>query len=165
MSESDRAYTKASFNFDDLPYLINPWRKLELHGVSLGLIKLPANEGYTFTHSHAKQEEVYIVVEGRGEILLNGDVIPIDRGDIIRVSPATKRALKAASNTSLFVICTGGVAEGYPENPNARYLIDDGIPDYDDIPPWYVGNAKIRDRNIKLKERMLRALQKKEKES
>ena len=108
---------------------------------------------------------MHIVVKGHGEILLNGELISIDRGDIVRVSPSTKHALKAASNTSLFVICTGEVAEGYPENPNARYLIDDGIPDYDDIPSWYANDAKIRDRNAQLKERMLRALQKKEKDS
>ncbi|MEM9538890.1 MAG: cupin domain-containing protein [Cyanobacteria bacterium P01_E01_bin.42] len=162
MSESHPAYTKASFDFNNLPYLTNPWRKLELHGVSLGLIKLPPDEGYTFTHSHAKQEEVYIVVEGCGEILLNGELIAIARGDIVRVSPSTKRALKAACDRPLFVICTGGVAEGYPENPNARYLIDDGIPDYDDLPPWCADNPEIRDRNAQLKERMKRALEKKE---
>jgi hypothetical protein len=49
-----------------LPQLTNPWRQLNLQGVALGLIRLPAGDGYTFTHSHAEQEEVYIVVEGKG---------------------------------------------------------------------------------------------------
>lgn len=151
------AFTLAHYNFETLPYLTNPWRKLNLHGVALGLIKLPPNEGYTFTHSHAQQEEVYIVIEGEGQMLLNGEIIEIKRGDFIRVSPSTKRALKANSDTGLFVICAGGVAQGYPENPNSRYLIDDGIPDYDDLPPWYEGNSEVVVRNAQLKDRMLKA--------
>lgn len=156
---NNEAFTKVHFDFDNLPYLSNPWRKLNLHAVALGLIKLPPDQGYTFTHSHAKQEEVYIVIDGQGQMLLDGELIEIGRGDIIRVAPTTKRALKANSDTPLLVICVGGVAEGYPEKPNARYLIDDGIPDYDDIPPWYQGNPEIITRNTQLKARMLKSQQ------
>lgn len=155
----NEAFTKVHFDFDNLPYLSNPWRKLNLHAVALGLINLPPDKGYTFTHSHAKQEEVYIVIDGQGQMLLDGELIEIGRGDIVRVAPTTKRALKANSATPLFVICAGGVAEGYPEKPNARYLIDDGIPDYDDIPPWYQGNSEIIARNTELKARMLKSQQ------
>ena len=150
----ENAFTKAHFDYDELPYLSNPWRKLNLHSVSLGLIKLPPSEGYTFTHHHVKQEEIYIVVEGKGQMLLNGELVDIERGDIVRVSPPTKRALKADSDTSLFVICTGGVTEGYPNSANARYLIDDGVPDYNDIPIWYRDRPDVITRNENLKARM-----------
>jgi hypothetical protein len=30
-------------------------------------------------------------------------------------------------------------------------LIDDGIPDYDNVPPWYEGNKKIAEINKRLK--------------
>ncbi|WP_371357392.1 cupin domain-containing protein [Hydrocoleum sp. CS-953] len=123
----------------------------------MGLINLPPNEGYTFTHSHAEQEEVYIVVSGKGFILIDGELIEIQRGDLVRVSPRAKRAIKAAQETDLFVICAGGVTQGYPQNSNSRYLIDDGIPDYDDIPPWYQDNPDIIAKNYVLKERMLKA--------
>jgi hypothetical protein len=43
---------------------------------------------------------------------------------------------------------------GFPKNPDSRYMIDDGIPDYDDIPPWYQGRDEIRLKNSILKERM-----------
>ncbi|MGF1486068.1 MAG: cupin domain-containing protein [Prochloraceae cyanobacterium] len=159
--ENNPSFTKVNLDFDNLPYLTNPWRKLNLHAVTIGLIKIPANEGYTFTHSHAKQEEVYVVIEGSGKMQLDSEIIPINSGYLIRVSPATKRALKANENTPLFVICAGGVAEGYPQNSNARYLIDDGIPDYDDIPEWYRENPEIKSRNARLKERMLKSQEKK----
>ncbi len=151
------AFTKAHFDFDNLPYLTSPRHQLHLQAVGIGLIQLPPNEGYTFTHSHAEQEEVYIVIAGRGLIVIDGELITIERGDLVRVSPSAKRALKAAEDTGLFVICTGGVAVGYPHNANARYLIDDGIPDYDDIPVWYQNRPDIIERNTKLKARMLNA--------
>ena len=71
----------------------------------------------------------------------------------MRVSPAARRALKAHGD-GLLVVCAGGVAYGYPHDPNSRYMIDDGIPDYDDIPPWYAGNPLVAERNARLKERM-----------
>ena len=153
-------YTKCHFDFASLPWLTSPRHQLDLQGVALGLIKLPPDEGYTFTHRHRKQEEVYLVIEGSGLILVDDELLELRKGDAVRVSPAARRALKAHGE-GLLVVCAGGVAQGYPENPNSRYLIDDGIPDYDDIPPWYAGNAEIAERNGRLKERMEKSLAKK----
>ncbi|MBE0585680.1 MAG: cupin domain-containing protein [Desulfofustis sp.] len=146
-------FTKYHFDFDALPWLTSPRRQLDLQGVALGLIKLPPNEGYTFTHRHREQEEVYIVIDGQGEILVDEERLPLGRGDIVRVAPATRRALKANEN-GLFVICAGALPLGFPRHPDSRYLIDDGIPDYDDIPPWYQGNLTVVENNARLKSRM-----------
>jgi mannose-6-phosphate isomerase-like protein (cupin superfamily) len=153
-----RNYTRHHYRFEELPWLTSPRRQLELEGVALGLIRIPAGEGYTFTHRHRKQEEVYIVIEGEGILLVNEEELPLVRGDLIRVAAEASRALKAGS-TPLFVICCGGVPMGYPENPRARYMIDDGIPDYDDIPPWYRDNPEVMARNQQLKARMKKSQQ------
>lgn len=148
-------YTKIHVEFGTLPWLTSPRKQLELEAVALGLINLPPNEGYTFTHRHRKQEEVYIVISGSGSIFINNEVIELSKGDIVRVSPDCRRALKAAEN-GIFVICSGGIPMGFPKNPQARYLIDDGIPDYDDIPPWYEGSIEVKKKNARLKERLKR---------
>ena len=145
-------FTKCHFDLSMLPWLTSPRRQLELQSVAIGLINLPPDEGYTFTHRHRKQEEVYFVIEGSGIILVDEELLELERGDAVRVSPQTRRALKAGAK-GLLVLCAGGVAEGYPANPNSRYLIDDGIPDYDDIPPWYQGNNEVAQRNAELKKR------------
>jgi uncharacterized protein YjlB len=150
------AYTKANFDFDSLGWLTSPRRKLGLQAVALGLIHLPPNEGYTFTHSHYEQEEVYIVVQGTGQIQVNGELIELVQGDIVRVSPSAKRALKAHS-AGIFVICSGAVSAGYPKNSNARYLIDDGVPHYEDVPIWYTDNPDVTRRNADLKARMIKS--------
>lgn len=146
-------YTKAHFNFPSLSWLTSPRKALDCEAVALGLIRIPPGEGYSFTHSHRKQEEVYIVIEGRGSISVNNELIELVPGDLVRVSASARRALKA-DEEGLFVICAGGVPMGYPQNPNARYMIDDGIPYYDDIPPWYEGREDIARKNAKLSARM-----------
>ena len=154
-------YTKVNFDFKNLPWLTSPRKQLELKGVALGLINLPPDEGYTFTHSHGKQEEVYIIISGTGFIQIDNELINISRGDAIRVESGARRALKA-NGDGLFVICAGGIPMDFPKNPNARYLIDDGIPHYDDIPKWYRGQAGVMEKNRKLKERMIKSQKNKE---
>ena len=149
-------------DLDALPGLSTPWRALELEGPALGLIALPAGEGYTFTHSHERQEEVYVVLEGAGTLLLDGEEHRIERGDLVRVSASTRRALFSKGPGRLFVLCAGGVPAGYPRDPGARYFIDDGIPHYEDVPPWYAGDEKVLKRNAELRERMQRAKAKRE---
>lgn len=156
-----KPYTKATFDFDTLPALTSPRRQLELQSVALGLIHLPPETGYTFTHRHLEQEEVYIVLEGSGELLVNGELVSLGRGDLVRVSPPESRALKAGPK-GLLAICAGAVGSKYPEDENARYLIDDGVPDYDFIPPWYRGDSTIEERNRALKERMERSRSRRE---
>ena len=154
-----KGFTIKNFDFKNIKGLVSPRKQLDLEGVAIGLIGLSSNEGYSFTHSHREQEEVYIVIEGSGYILLGGDLVEIKRGDIVRVACHVRRALKAGED-GVTVICAGGIPAGYPKNPNARYLIDDGVPYYDDIPPWYEGNHMIIKKNSELALRM----QKKRKE-
>lgn len=101
MDQADQcgAFTKVHFDFAQLPYLTSPRQQLRLEGVALGLIALPPDQGYTFMHSHSKQEEVYIVVEGKGLIAIDEHLVPLVPGDIVRVAPAARRALKAEPDT------------------------------------------------------------------
>ena len=152
-------YSKVHFDWDALPPLTSPRRRLGLTGVALGLINLPPGEGYTFTHRHRQQEEVYIVLAGSGRLLVENELVPLAAGDTVRVAPAARRALQNDGAVPLRIVCAGGVAAGYPKNPESRYLIDDGIPDYDDLPPWCAGDPQTAARNAALKERFRRSQQ------
>jgi oxalate decarboxylase/phosphoglucose isomerase-like protein (cupin superfamily) len=149
---------KAHFDWDKLPPLTSPRRQLGLRGVALGLINLPPGQGYTFTHHHREQEEVYMVLAGHGLILIDGEIVPLTAGDMVRVDPASQRALKNEGDAPLRIICAGGVPAGYPKHEGSRYLIDDGVPDFDDIPPWYAGDRSVAENNLRLKERLQRTL-------
>jgi hypothetical protein len=156
MTTGETSYHKLNVDLDTLHGLRSPRRELGLSGVAIGFIGLAPDEGYTFTHHHREQEEVYLVVRGSGELLLDGVREPLTEGDAVRVSPPVRRAL-CAGPSGLAVICAGGATRGYPQNPNARYLIDDGVPHYDDIPPWYAGDAEVAARNAALAARRQRA--------
>ncbi len=150
-------YTKLHFAFDELPMLTTPWKQLGTRAVALGLIRIPAGEGYVFLHRHAEQEEVYVVLEGHGLLHVDGEDVPLERGDVVRVAPAAKRALRANDDEPLLALCAGAVPGGYPKDPNARYGIDDGIPLYDEPPPWAANDPRALAINAELKARMERS--------
>ena len=146
-------YTITRLALDDLPNWLTFLKEdLNLKALGLSVVRLPAGKGYTIMHQHEEQEEVYMVLSGRGIIHIDGKDIPLQEGDFVNVVPESKRALKAADNSDLIFICAGAVSTGkYPKSPKSRALIDDGIPDYDSVPPWYEGNEKIAEINQLLK--------------
>jgi uncharacterized cupin superfamily protein len=58
-------------------------------------------------HSHKVQEEVYVVVEGSGQLLLDDEVIDLKKWDLIRVAPAVVRAFKTGEE-GLEILAVGG---------------------------------------------------------
>ncbi len=49
----------------------------------------------TTAHSHRVQEEVYIVLSGHGRIRLDDQIVELRQWDVIRIAPATLRAVEA----------------------------------------------------------------------
>lgn len=147
-------YTKLNYDFNKLPDWITFLRKpLNLKSVGIGLIRFSAGRGHTCLHAHKEQEEIYIVISGKGMMEVDGEQVSLKQGDFLRISPEAKRALKASDSEEIIVICVGGVGDAYPKNPETKALIDDGLPFYDEVPSWYVGNEKVLEINRKLKER------------
>jgi mannose-6-phosphate isomerase-like protein (cupin superfamily) len=146
-------YTKMRLDLKSLPNWLTFLKEdLNLKALGVSVARLPAGKGYTIMHQHEEQEEVYMVLSGRGIIHIDGEDISLQEGDFINVVPESKRALKAADNSDLIFICAGAVSTGkYPKSTKSRALIDDGIPDYDNVPPWYEGNKKIAEINKRLK--------------
>ena len=147
------AYKKKSLDLKNLPnWLTHLKNDLVLNALGLTVVRLPSGKGYTFMHQHKEQEEVYIIIDGKGIIHINGQDIPISRGDFINVFPESKRALKADDDSDLIYICAVAVkSEKYPNDKTKNTLINDGIPDFDNLPPWYEGNTKIEELNKRLK--------------
>jgi len=63
-------------------------------------------------HSHREQEEVYVVVSGSGRIKLNDDIVELRQWDVVRVAPATGRALEGGPDGLEFIAVGADRPEG-----------------------------------------------------
>ena len=63
-------------------------------------------------HSHREQEEVYVVVNGSGRIKLNDDIVDLRQWDVVRVAPATVRALEGGPDGLEFIAIGADRPEG-----------------------------------------------------
>ena len=146
-------YHKKTYDLENLPDWLTFLRDdVKLTSVGMGFARLPIGKGYTFLHKHEVQEEIYIVLSGKGIIYLDGELIDLSPGDVVRVDPEVYRALKANDESELVCLIVGALpAEGFPKDPKNSILIDDGIPDWDHLPPWCEGNEKIIKLNKKIR--------------
>lgn len=146
-------YHKQTYDLGNLPYWLTFVRDdIKLTALGMGFARLPAGKGYTYLHKHEYQEEIYIVLNGKGVIYMDGKLVELSQGDVVRVNPEVYRALKADDKFELVCLIVGALpAEGYPKQRNNRALIDDGIPDWDRLPPWCEGNEKIIELNKRIR--------------
>ena len=58
-----------------------------------------------FLHTHKTHEELYFILRGEGQYQVDGEIIPVTEGSVIRVSPEGKRALKNTGSENLTMLC------------------------------------------------------------
>ena len=90
-------------------------------GLEMSLNVVPPGHGMPFLHKHRQNEEVYVVVGGRGQFLVDGECIDVAEGSVLRISPAAARAWRNDSDAPLYFLCVqyransvieGGGADG-----------------------------------------------------
>jgi len=101
---------------------------LDSSELGVSLFQYAPNYKATASHNHKVQEEVYVVVKGSGNILLNDKVEALEPWDTVRVAPSTVRAFEAGPD-GLEIIAIGGQKpeEGDGERHDAAW------------PDWKVG--------------------------
>jgi mannose-6-phosphate isomerase-like protein (cupin superfamily) len=82
----------------------------------------PAGGKSAFFHSHKQNEELYIFVDGSGEMQLDDDVVDVKEGSMIKVQPKCRRAIRAAADSHLVYLCIQA-----KENSLQQYTKEDGI--------------------------------------
>ena len=60
-------------------------------GLEMSLNVVPPGKGIPFLHRHRENDEVYVVVAGRGQFLVDGECIDVAEGSVLRLSPAAAR--------------------------------------------------------------------------
>ncbi len=107
---------------------------LSLTGSEISINELPPGVSVPFVHSHKQNEEVYIVIKGRGKFYIDGEELDIEEGSVIRVDPAGQRCIAADSKVPLRYICIQT-----QKNSLAQFTETDGIIHQDIKPSWLKG--------------------------
>lgn len=107
-------------------------RLLNSAGLEISLNVLGPEQGIPFLHRHEENDEIYVVVGGRGQFLVNGECIDVEEGSVLRISPAAARAWRNHSAAPFSFLCIqyradsvvqggtldGRLVEGKPEWPS-----------------------------------------------
>ncbi len=78
---------------------------LSLTGAEVSVNNLPTGVSIPFVHAHTHNEELYIILKGKGEFFVDGEEFAVVEGDCVRVDPLGQRCLKAADNSALSYLC------------------------------------------------------------
>ena len=74
-------------------------------GLEMSLNVVPPGDGMPFLHKHQQNEEVYVVVAGRGQFLVDDECIDVAEGSVLRLGPAAARAWRNNADVPLYFLC------------------------------------------------------------
>lgn len=95
---------------------------LNLTGAEISINALPAGASVPFVHAHKQNEEIYCVLSGKGNAVIDDETVELKAGDWLRVSPESKRRFFASADSELKYICIQA-----KENSLNGYTADDAI--------------------------------------
>jgi mannose-6-phosphate isomerase-like protein (cupin superfamily) len=78
---------------------------LESAGLEMSLNVVPPGKGIPFLHRHQHNDEVYVVIGGRGQFLVDGECINVSEGSVVRLCPPAARAWRNNSDAPLYFLC------------------------------------------------------------
>lgn len=96
--------------------------KLSLTGAEISINNLPAGASVPFVHWHKNNEEIYVVLDGKGKAVIDGETVELATGDWVRISPAAKRQFFAAEDAAICFACIQ-----VKENSLEAYTEDDAV--------------------------------------
>lgn len=88
--------------------------------MSAGIVTLPPGQEQTRLSIHPDGEEIYFVLEGKGEFILDDEAHPIEPHTAIYITPGTRHRARNTGDETMrlyFVNCPSvfGPVEGYKE--------------------------------------------------
>lgn len=112
-------------------------RRVVDHELSMQYIGMTANalepgEQSGYWHTHSRIEELYVFLEGRGQMGLDDEVVDVGPGTVVRVGPDVWRTWRALPDSpgQLRWLCIRAGGERLPHMP------DDSTPDHDRPMLW-----------------------------
>ena len=102
-------------------------RELGVSSFGINLITMGPRERGRI-HSHERQEEVYLVIDGELTLVVEGEEHTLGRGQLVRVAPPVRRQLVNKGPERLALIALGGSGEHTGRDGRAWASWDEGGP-------------------------------------
>jgi mannose-6-phosphate isomerase-like protein (cupin superfamily) len=102
-------------------------------GLEISLNVVPPGKGVPFLHRHQQNDEVYFVIGGQGQFLVDRETIDVAEGSVLRILPSAARAWRNNSEAPLHFICIqyhadsviqGGTLDGLRVEGKPEWSID-----------------------------------------
>jgi mannose-6-phosphate isomerase-like protein (cupin superfamily) len=90
-------------------------KELGLTGMEVSLNKMLPDEEMPFYHMHQENEELYVFVKGKGQFQVDGEVIDVSEGTVIKVAPRGIRLWRNNSRETLYYIVVQAKADSLPD--------------------------------------------------
>ena len=74
-------------------------------GLEKSLNVVPPGKAIPFLDKHRENDEVYVVVGGRGQFLVDGECIDVQEGSVLRTGPEGAWAWRNNSDAPLYFLC------------------------------------------------------------
>jgi len=87
--------------------------KLGLTSMEVSINKDVPGTGMNFYHRHKSNEEIYIFIAGKGEMMIDDDRFAIGEGSVVSVKPEAKRAWWNTGDQDLYYIVVQAPVNGF----------------------------------------------------
>jgi len=77
---------------------------LDLNSMEISLSIFKPNEEMPFFHKHKDNEEVYVIIKGRAQFIIDEEIIDLKEGSIIKIKPDGARYYKNSSDSEELII-------------------------------------------------------------
>lgn len=84
----------------------------KLTSAEVSLSALPPNGEVPILHTHNQNEEIYIIINGEGQFMVDDQIFAITEGSVVRVAPAGSRCIRNTSSTAPLTYICFQAAEG-----------------------------------------------------
>ena len=95
---------------------------LSLTGAEISVNRLPAGASVPFIHAHKHNEEIYAILAGSGNAVIDDETVALTAGDWLKIEPAAKRQFFASENEGIEYVCIQ-----VRENSLEGFTADDAI--------------------------------------
>jgi mannose-6-phosphate isomerase-like protein (cupin superfamily) len=102
--------------------------ELGIRSFGMQVLDFPAGFSEYPEHDHAEdgQEEVYVVLRGQADFVIDGEEVTISQGEMLKVDAASKRKLQPGQDGGVRVLaigCTPGATYQRPEAFRSRVQV------------------------------------------